>query len=124
MTFSNTELFSIILNVILFIWGGLQLLSARKEEEKARGKIRIWHKHIEGIKNALLQIGQNPNKYTNKEDIASSVQAVAQNAVALDDAFAEDRFYKDEEIKARREIGEKEMKTLFKKLRRSAPVTS
>ena len=121
---TQTELFSIILNILLFIWGVAQLIYSRKEAEKVRGKVRVWHKSVEGIKNALLQIGQNPQGFTNKEDISASIQAVAQNAVSLDDSFAEDRFYKDDEIKARREKNEKEAKEFFKKLRRLEPVSA
>jgi predicted permease len=119
---SGTEIFSIFLNVILFTWGVVQLIDTKKEEEKSLSKVRIWHKHIEGIKNALLQISQNPNSYSNKTDISAAVNGIAQSAVALDDSFAVERFYKDIEIKEKREANEKETQAMFKRIGKK-PVT-
>ncbi len=111
---STTELFSLVLNIILFIWGIWQLVSARKQEENIKGRIRDWQNQAEGIKNALLQISQNPGQFTDKNDMAGAVLSAAQSAVTLEKIFVEERFHTDQEIKQKREAAEKDFKKLLK----------
>lgn len=113
-----TETISILLNIILFIWGFIQLRDFQNQEIRLKNKVRIWHKHIEGIKNALLQLNQNPQNFTDKSDIASAANMIAQSASALDDSFAEDRFYTDDEIKDRREKSERSFKKLLNQFKK------
>lgn len=114
-----------IINVVVSISLGLitiisiainifQALSSRSEKHNTKLLVRVWQNQAEGIKNALLGIAYNPHNYSNKEDIASAVNAVAQSAVALDKAMTEERFYSDEEVKRKKEETEKEMQKLFK----------
>ncbi len=55
----------------------------------------------------------NPNNYTNKNDIASVVQSLAQVATSFDDSFVEERFYTEKEVKEKREATIKEQRKLF-----------
>jgi len=118
--FTATEFFLAVLNIVLFIWGVIQLRDFQNQEKALKNKVRLWHKHIEGIKNALLQLSQNPQSFNDKTDIASAINMVAQSASSLDDSFAEDRFYSDEEIKSRREENEKQFKKMLNKFKTPA----
>lgn len=62
----------------------------------------------------------NPNNYTNKNDIASAIQSLAQVATSFDDSFVEERFYTESEVKQKREDTIKEQKKLFESFK---PVT-
>lgn len=115
LTITWLGIISFGLNLLLAGIGIYQFVSAKKEEENTKGRIRDWQNQAEGIKNALLSIAQNPDQFTEKKDIASAVLGVAQSAVTLDKVFVEERFYPDEEVKKKREEAEKETKALLEK---------
>jgi hypothetical protein len=118
LQFTSTELFSISLNIFLAFLGIVQIIVAKKEQEKDVAKVRIWHKQAEGIKESLLDISEHADKFGNKNEMASAVLMVAQNATSLDEAFAEDRFYNDADVKAKRETKEKIHLNLFKRAKK------
>lgn len=87
---------------------------SRKDKESTKSIIRSWQNQAEGIKNALLGISYSPKEFTRREDIAKSVQGIAQSVIALDKAMTEERFYTDKEVKVKKEKAEEETKNLFK----------
>jgi hypothetical protein len=104
---------SFTLNLVLSGLGIYQFVTSKKEEENTKSRVRDWQNHAEGVKNALLQISQNPSQYSDKGAVISAVSAVAQSAVTLDKVFVEERFYSDEDVKRKREEAEREIKDLF-----------
>jgi len=121
------DVLSYILNIGLLIWGVIQMVTAKKEEENTQSELRNWHNQAEGIKNALLQIGQNPSQYSDKVDISNAVSAVSQSAVAFSKALEQRRLFTEEEVKKEIQDGRTETKRMlnqFKKQRQpTAPVT-
>ncbi len=113
------ELASYLTNIVLAFLSIYQFLASKKEEENTKSKIRMLQNQAEGIKNALLQIGQNSNAFSSKDDIAAAVTAVSQSAVTLDQAMVEERFYSETEIKQKRMEMEKQQKKLFSMLKTS-----
>lgn len=111
------SLFSFFLNVVFAGITIYQIVSSKKEEENTKAKVKLWQKSAEGIKNGLLGIAMNPDKFTGKNDIASAVQSLAQVATSFDDSFVEERFYSEQEVKQKREDTEKEQKKLFESFR-------
>lgn len=107
---------TIISFVISLVFAGItiyQIVSSKKEEENTKAKVKLWQKSAEGLKNGLLGVAMNPNNFTNKNDIASAVQSLAQVATSFDDSFVEERFYTEKEVKEKRETTLKEQKKLF-----------
>jgi len=107
---------TIISFVVNLVFAGItiyQIVSSKKEEENTKAKVKLWQKSAEGLKNGLLGIAMNPNNYTNKNDIASAAQSLAQVATTFDDSFIEERFYTESEVKQKREDTIREQKKLF-----------
>ncbi|PJA50833.1 hypothetical protein CO168_02935, partial [Candidatus Shapirobacteria bacterium CG_4_9_14_3_um_filter_36_12] len=92
------SLFSFFLNVVFASITIYQIVSSKKEEENTKAKVKLWQKSAEGIKNGLLGIAMNPDKFTGKSDIASAVQSLAQVTTSFDDSFVEERFYSEQEV--------------------------
>ncbi len=90
-----------------------QIVSSKKEEENTKAKVKLWQKSAEGLKNGILGVAMNANNYTNKNDIASAVQSLAQVATSFDDSFVEERFYTEKEVKEKRETTIREQKKIF-----------
>ncbi len=111
------SIFSFLLNIIFAGITIYQIVSSKKEEENTKSKVKLWQKSAEGIKNGLLGIAMNPDRFTGKNDIASAVQSLAQVATSFDDSFVEERFYTESEVKQKREDTEKEQKKLFESFR-------
>ncbi len=112
----NVDWITIISFVVNLVFAGItiyQIVSSKKEEENTKAKVKLWQKSAEGLKNGLLGIAMNPNNYTNKNDIASAAQSLAQVATTFDDSFIEERFYTESEVKQKREDTIKEQKKLF-----------
>lgn len=100
-----------IVSIVINIY---QFFTSKEEKKNTKILVRAWQNQAEGLKNALLNISYNPNNFTNKQDVLSAINAVAQSAVSLDKAMAEERFYSEDEVKEKKEETEKEMKKLFK----------
>ena len=119
LTVSWLTIISFILNLVLAGLGLYQYIDSKEEEENTKSKVKLWQKAMEGLKNGLLGVAMNPNNYTNKNDVASAVQSLAQVASSLDESFVKERFYSEGKVKAKREKAEEERKELFNRLRQA-----
>lgn len=109
---------STIVTVFATLYGIYQKIIRDSERSTTKTLLGSWQNQAAGIKNALLGIGQNPNNFSDKKDIAAAVTSVAQSAVSLDQAMVENRFYTDKEIKSKREDGERETKEFLANMRK------
>ncbi len=103
----------LIVGIVLGLLNIYQFFMNKSEKSFTKSLVRSWQNHIEGIKNSLLQISQTPGHNLTKEGLSSSIQVLTQQAVALDKAMTEERFYKDSEVKKKREEIEKQFKELL-----------
>lgn len=120
ITFGLVTILSFLIN---FTFAGItiyQVVSSKKEEENTKAKVKLWQKSAEGLKNGLLGVAMSSDNYTNKSDIASAIQSLAQVATSFDGSFVEERFYTEGEVKQKREDTMKEQEKLFESFKTSS----
>ncbi len=105
--------FYLIASISLTLLNILQFFQNKEKTDTIRNLTRSWQNHAEGLKNSLLNIAYGSEKFTNKSDVAAAIEAVAQNAVALDKALIQQRFNSDKEVKKKIEESEKATQAMF-----------
>lgn len=71
----------------------------------------MLHNTSESLRNALFQISQNPDVFTDKKDVITTVGAVSQLVSGMVQAIEEQRFYPNaKEIKQMRDKKQDEFK--------------
>jgi hypothetical protein len=110
--FSLNEIY-LVLSIFLALLNIYQFFAIRNEKQFIKGLVRSWQNHIEGIKNTLLQLAFIPGHQLTKEKLLGNIQALSQQAAALDKAMIEQRFYDDKELKVKRDDNDKQFKELL-----------
>lgn len=104
----------LFVGIVLGFLNIYQFFSNRNEKQFITRLVRSWQNHIEGIKNTLLQLAFTPGYQLTKEKLLGNIQALAQQAAALDKAMIEQRFYDDDkETKQKWEDNEKQFRELL-----------
>jgi hypothetical protein len=104
-----------IVAIILSLLNIYQFFTGKEKDQTIKGLVRSWQNHAEGIKNALLQLSLTPGHQLSNDKMYGSIQVLSQQAVALDKALREQRFYDDNEIKKKLEENEEQFKALLQK---------
>ncbi|MFA7301431.1 MAG: hypothetical protein WC069_03920 [Candidatus Shapirobacteria bacterium] len=103
-----------VVGIILGTLNIYQFVTNQEKEKSTKALVRSWQNHIEGIKNALLQLSLTPGHLLSNDKMYGSIQVLSQQACALDKAMIEQRFYDDKEIKNKRDENESYFKEIVK----------
>ncbi|GIW61210.1 MAG: hypothetical protein KatS3mg101_1187 [Patescibacteria group bacterium] len=95
MKFTEIDLNTIYLalSIFLAILNIYQFFKNRSDVKILDGILTMLHNTSESLRNALLQISQNPDSFTDKKDVINTVGAVSQLASGMVQAIEEQRFY-------------------------------
>lgn len=105
-----------ILTLILTILNIYQFFQNQSESKNKEFLLTNWHNSMEGIRNALFQIVNNPSSFTNKHDVISAVNVLTQVISSNVQSMEEQRFFPGKKAllkrQERQEKFEKQMKEL------------
>lgn len=82
-----------IATLILTILNIYQFFQKQSEVKTREFLLTNWHNTMEGLRNALFQIAQNPNHFSSKEDVVGSVNILSQVVSSMTQAMEEQRFF-------------------------------
>lgn len=112
MSLDDWGIISTIVLSVIAIWQHINNLKQSHEknaEIKAKEFLLTnWHNISEGMKNALFQISQNPDKFSDKKDVLASVNILTQIVVSMTQAMEEQRFFSTDEVKEMRKKKQEE----------------
>jgi hypothetical protein len=112
---------SIVLGITSLFLAFLNIYQFFNNESEVKTKeflLTNWHNMTEGIKHALLQIAQNPQSFTDKQDIVNSVNVVAQVATSMAQAMEEQRFFSTKEVLQNRQEKQRKFEDQMRALKK------
>jgi predicted transcriptional regulator len=82
-----------VATLILTVLSIFQFFQKQSEVKTREFLLTDWHNTMEGLRNALFQIAQNPNRFSTKDDVVGSVNILAQIVSSMTQAMEEQRFF-------------------------------
>jgi hypothetical protein len=89
----NLNTIYLILGTLLAILNIYQFFKNKSEVKILDGILTMLHNTSESLRNVLLQISQNPDSFTDKKNVITTVGTVSQLASGMVQAIEEQRFH-------------------------------
>ncbi len=106
----NLNLFYLLISIVLGLLNIYQFFGKKKDDQAINSLVRSWHNHVQGLKNALHAIASQKVDSQDKNVLYGNLQAIAQQAVALEKAMGEERLHSESEIGKKKHGSEKQIK--------------
>jgi hypothetical protein len=113
--------FYLIVSLVLGILNIIQFFQRQNETQRFDNLLTNWHNLTEGLRNALMNITQNQDLFSNKSDIIASVGSIYQITSSMASAMEEQRFYPGQQAKIKRENAQKKFENNMKKFTHKQP---
>jgi hypothetical protein len=105
-----------VATLILTVLSIFQFFQKQSEVKTREFLLTDWHNTMEGLRNALFQIAQNPNRFSTKDDVVGSVNILAQIVSSMTQAMEEQRFFSTKQTLQNRQEKQKKFETQMQML--------